>query len=435
MGEFIPALFLCQKTHILIWAKGRVGTINDIQRLPDETEYSYIWRLGEAKTQGTLDLTWDEIASLINKEFREEGEPYRTESSYRKQYQISKLFFDNVFSRLLEEVETEDLFREQKDELFKLKKQFYDQRREYNKLLTADARWEHLVGEVKNTALALNKIAPLLGEAVIGETEDSEGLLMLSDWHYGMVTDNIWNRYNVEIFKKRLNKLRNKVIQYAIRHKPKVMHVAVLGDMVQGAIHVTSRVNSEEITVEQIMHVSEYIAELVADIAKYVPSVKVYSTYGNHARTVQNYKDSVHSDNLERLIPWWLTQRLVACDGVEVMDNDKYEFIHIPIYDSNIVGSHGDLESKKNPQITISQLFAKKYGINIDTVIGGHIHHNTADEDLGVEYITGGSMCGTDDFSNNGRMFSIPSQTLLFYSEDSVGKECRYDITFSDGKD
>ena len=51
----------------------------------------------------------------------------------------------------------------------------------------------------------------------------------------------------------------------------------------------------------------------------YVNEVSVYSTYGNHARTVQKKEDSIHSDNMERIIPWWLSYRL--------KDNKNYGLI------------------------------------------------------------------------------------------------------------
>ena len=67
--------------------------------LNGESELQYIWRLGQAKENGLLDMTWDEIAALINKAFREDETVYRSESAYRKRYNNAKDFNTEVFSK------------------------------------------------------------------------------------------------------------------------------------------------------------------------------------------------------------------------------------------------------------------------------------------------------------------------------------------------
>ena len=54
--------------------------------LPNETEDECLFRIGEAKRDGLLDLNWTEIADFFNKSFREDETEYRTESSYRKKF-------------------------------------------------------------------------------------------------------------------------------------------------------------------------------------------------------------------------------------------------------------------------------------------------------------------------------------------------------------
>ena len=46
----------------------------DTRKHPEETETQYIWRICSAKDTGILDITWDEVASILNKELRDEGE-------------------------------------------------------------------------------------------------------------------------------------------------------------------------------------------------------------------------------------------------------------------------------------------------------------------------------------------------------------------------
>lgn len=127
------------------------GDLNTLLKKSNENEQSFIWRIGEAKTNGLIDLTWDEIADLVNAQFRGHDEEFKGESVYRKQYHTSKLFYENVFAEqqeasLPEEVESK--LQETLDKVYKEKKKFYDQRREYNKGLVIEARSEHLEEEL-----------------------------------------------------------------------------------------------------------------------------------------------------------------------------------------------------------------------------------------------------------------------------------------------
>ena len=108
-------------------------------------------------------MSWDEIANIINKEFRTDESEYRSEAAYRKPYQQAKRYFEaNVFKTYKDE---DSYFKElqiQKDAIYKEKRKLYDQRREYNKLLISDARAEHLNDELIRIAENLNKEYPLV---------------------------------------------------------------------------------------------------------------------------------------------------------------------------------------------------------------------------------------------------------------------------------
>ena len=90
------------------------------------------------------------------------------------------------------------------------KKQFYDQRREFNRVLAQEARAEHLTERMIEAAEVTNRMLPLIrrGESRMDEADiHTEAVLVLTDWHYGMKTDNIWNRYDVHICRKRIETL------------------------------------------------------------------------------------------------------------------------------------------------------------------------------------------------------------------------------------
>ena len=316
-------------------------------------------------------------------------------------------------------------------QIFEIKKEsqkMKDQRRELNKLISEYGRIEHLYESAFKSIENLNQQKPL--DFSKGEFQlftDSEAVLFLADWHYGLKTDNIFNVYNVEICLQRVEKLVQEAKRCILLHKPQKLHIVLLGDAAHGSIHTSARVASEENTCEQIMHVSEIFAEVINELSKYVSETIVYATYGNHLRTVQNKKDSIHNDNMEKLIPWWLKQRLAYRQDIKVEDTGFYEFIILDVCDYNICCTHGDLDKVKDFGLVANTLFSKRYGCPIHYTVTADKHHLEEFESFGIDSILVRSLCGTDDYANTYRLYSVPGQTLLFF-RPNYGRDATYHI-------
>jgi hypothetical protein len=337
-------------------------------------------------------------------QWKESQNKYKDDDSYMKEIQI------------------------QKDEIYKEKRKLYDQRREYNKLLTSDARSEHLTDEMILAANRLNESRPLeVEEKWITVNTKKEAVLVFSDWHYGMVTDNLWNKYNTDICRERVAKLVAYTKEYLQLNKIDMLHLCMLGDAAHGSIHTTCRVKSEEDTCDQIMNVAEIIAEAINELSTVVNHVTVYSCYGNHLRTVQNKKDSIDSDNLEKMIPWWLKQRLQKNFKVDIVDSEYKEFTKLNVLGYNICCVHGNLDNFKNLGTTVNTIFSRKFGETIDYTISGDKHHLEEFEQFDIESILVRSLCGTDDYANEHRLYSKAGQTLLIFNNE-YGREATYHI-------
>ena len=184
--------------------------MSELKKRENESNEQYIFRVCQMKDG--LGYTWKEISNIINKEL---GNNY-DESCYRKKFQsFNKMFAANE-KIIVNENEYSKEMQAQKDELLKIKKQIQDQRREYNKSLISDARADHLTEKLIEAANSLQETKPFLVDDnyyVSDYNNYCEAVLVLSDWHFGMVTDNIWNKYNIEICKERVNNLVNKVIK------------------------------------------------------------------------------------------------------------------------------------------------------------------------------------------------------------------------------
>ena len=371
-------------------------------------------------------MTWDELAEVFNKELREEDTGYNS-SAYRKPYQQAKEYYQDVFSKMIDGQYSKEILI-QKDELYRIKAQVRDQRREYNKLQVSDARADHLTDELLEVARNLNKEKPLNFNKYIIETSNKEAIICFADWHYGMITDNIFNIYNTQICRERVEKFIAKAIKHIKLHKPNKLHVLLLGDSAHGAIHTGVRVSSEEDTCDQLMHVAEIMAEAIDRLASEVNNTLVYSTYGNHLRTIQDKKDSIHSDNMEKIVPWWLKQRFEKRSDIEIVYADFKEFIKLNVLGYNICCTHGDLDNIKNLGITVNTIFTKLFNETIDYTISADKHHLEEFESFGIESILVRSLCGTDDYANDHRLYSKAGQSLFIFSKEEDGRECTYNI-------
>lgn len=393
----------------------------DLKKMENETQDQYFYRICMMKDN--LGFTWTQIADIMNDELGLNC----GESKYRKDWWAFNRIFNANVDKLIGDNSYLNEIKEQTDELYKAKRQLFDQRREYNKMLVNDARADHLTEmliEVANN-LPLKDYSNIF--TLKNESFNEEAVLCLSDWHYGQVSNNIWNTYNVEICKERVIKLFDKVACALQEHDVRTLHIVLLGDLINGAIHVGSRVAAEENACEQLMHVSELLAHFINAISTCVDTVNVYSTYGNHARTIQNKHESIHDDNMERIIPFWLKQRLQKNEKVHVIDSEYHEFIYFNVCGSNVVCTHGDLDKFKDIGVTINTLFSKKYGTTIDYTFSGDKHHLEVFEKFGIESALVGSLCGTDEYANNKRLYSHPMQTLCMFTPED-GKVCTYNI-------
>lgn len=378
------------------------------------------------KLEGNNDLDWAEIQAKYNITCNSDTIRKASSTIFGGQFRIE--YLKNQIYTNPEEFSREKELDKKIADIRKEKQKLFDQRREYNKLLVSDARAEHLNDELLSIAENLNKEYPLVQlEEYKPVNTKREALLALSDWHYGMVTDNIWNTYNTDICKKRVEKLVSKVIEYLELNQIDMLHIALLGDAAHGGCHVSCRVKSEEDTCDQIMHVSEIMAEAINKLSVYVNHITVYSCYGNHLRTIQNKQDSVDSDNLEKLIPWWLKQRLKENDKIDIVESEYKEFTRIDMCGYKVCCVHGNLDNFRNIGSTVNTIFSRKFGETIDYTISGDKHHLEEFEQFDIESILIRSLCGTDDYANEKRLYSKPGQTLMIFNLED-GREATYHI-------
>lgn len=396
----------------------------ELERRSGETDFEYHKRLvyGKLVDKTLADVDYSELAEVVY------GKPYSSDVARRMMYG-SKYTVDLIerFDRSQLSSETLSDIDEKIIELQKERRRISDQRREFSKVISSDARWDHLKDVIRSSVETLQPLGCMIDQnkKLNPYMSDGEAVLVFSDWHYGMITNNVFNTYDTDICKERVSHIVHEASNRIVLNSCKKLHIIVLGDMIHGNCHVSARVASEEVAVEQLMHASELLAQAICDLSRYVDETFVYVTYGNHARAVPNKQDSIHRDNMERFIPWWLEQRLMTYQDIHVVRGDTNEFLFVNACGHDICAAHGDLDAVRTSARILTTLFNKKYGKNVEYILLGDKHHRESFEELGVTSMVCGSLCGADDYASDKRLYSEPSQLLLI-----VTPECGVDAEY-----
>ncbi|MGM7720507.1 hypothetical protein [Metabacillus sp. Hm71] len=390
-------------------------TTSIIHRQENESFMEYHIRLFDRKDEYGIDKF--EIAALLNKEF---GSSY-DESKWRKDYAQYLKWKDFIISNNLDD-EIVRKHEEIKIDAEKEKIRNQDQKREYKKMIRNQARFEKLQDDIVIAVSQLEKKKPLtFSPSAEKGLSEKHGLALFSDWHYGMEVNNTLNKFNKQVFNERVAKLVNKIIENGKRNKISTLHVANLGDMVSGIIHVSTRVQSNEDIIEQTKYVSETLAEVLSKLANEFETIKYYNVIGNHGRT--GHKSDVGlKENFEYLIPWFLEARLKDFNNIDIV-TDQDGYIAAKIFDEDVIYVHGNFDRVDQCVTKLPQIL----GFVPSYIIGGHIHHHYEKEHGKTTVIVNNSLIGADDHSTQGRYGGKPGQKFIVFDEND-GLECTYNI-------
>jgi predicted MPP superfamily phosphohydrolase len=303
-----------------------------------------------------------------------------------------------------------------RDEEYKERVKLQDENRCKRSLLREESRFEKILQYWKESLDNSNEI--VLKEYKKKTNDKTKyAILSLSDWHIGKIIDNQFNFYNKETSIERVSELKNKVIKYCKNHKVNKLIMEINGDMIEGQIHISSRVQSEMDSIEQIVFVTDLLVSLINDLKPYFEEIKVYTTIGNHSRLIPNKSETITKESFETMIPIRLRDKL---QDVKVISSNGLDFLQYEIEDKVICLAHGQND---NMSSVISD-FSKIYKTVPTEVHLGHTHSYKDLNDCDVIVNVNGSMCGTDDYAITLRKVTVPSQNLIIYDDD----RCVYEL-------
>ena len=261
-------------------------------------------------------------------------------------------------------------------------------------------------------------------------------VLCVADCHYGAewivrgLRGEILNRYNPEVFGERMDDLLAQVREIIAREGISDVQLLLCGDSLDGMLRNSQLMKLRWGVIESCMRFSEHMAQWIAALSQYA-TVSVCGVDGNHTetRTLNSKRGDFPGENLEKVIFWFLAERLKGVPGVFV-DSVTEQRKHLTVQGFNLLLTHGtDIKSLENAAKQTMLL----YGEAIDYLICGHKHREQ-------EYVSGytdqgnsvvirvPSVCGMDEYAQRLGYGGKPG-ALAMVLEAGYGRRCIYPIS------
>ena len=392
----------------------------------DESDELFIWRMCQYKDSGISDMSWNDVADIINRELGMDDMPY-SEAAFRKPYQQAKRFYDaGVFDNVSDDEYLSEI-RLQRQELEKERVRMRDERNELKRMLREEARKESFMEQIKR-AISECDVRPLEydeGKTFDGVVSgDNDLIVTLTDLHTGIHIDNFCNKFDSDVLKTRLNRYIDKIVEVQRRHGSENAFV-IVSEVISGLIHDSLRIESNQTVIEQFLTAVNYISDFLAELSRHFSCVNVFCCPGNHSRVVANKDNSVKGENLDNLVIPFLEAKLQNFDNVCCYKNEIEESVAMFNVRNNIImASHGD----KDEPSSVVQKFTMMFGVKPSIVYLSHRHTNAMSTVYDTKVITSGCMSGSDSYCMDKRLRGKPEQVISVITDD--GLECNYDIRF-----
>ena len=391
--------------------------MNLLNKTPDETISEFKKRLYVLKLRDNL-FTWDEIVQAVNDVVLPQDRRKRDAYSREAHRLLSEglLNMDNYpVSEVEENIMENDTITAIRKERYKLSEERIQNNAYIRKLAREDTLKE--IAENYAKEMSSKKILDIY-DIPLYCWGKREGILCISDWHYGLVVNNYFNKYDPEICIKRVKELTKRVIDIGKAHNVRTLHVVNLSDLICGRIHLTLRLESREDVISQTMTVSEILAEMLTTLSKYF-TVTYRDCLDNHSRLEPNKKDSLELETMVRIIPWYLRSRLKDNKNIDVIENEYADdIISFETFGHSVVAVHGHKDKLDKVIDNMTHMTRQRN----ELILTGHFHHFSADENHECLRLSNGSLMGVDQFANDLRLTSKPSQNLIIVSEYDVAE-------------
>lgn len=375
------------------------------------------------KDKGELDIDWNGLAAILNKELYADESEYLGECAYRKKYQAARMFYDEVFSKQGRGSDYLDEIRRAQNELRKERVKLQTEKNEYLKWIREEARdelyLEKVVDAIRNTVGRQHTI----NDIPVVHSERA-GVLCIADAHFGKeftirgVFNNIINEYSPEVFYNRMEALYNETIEQVKKNSLSVLRVYNLGDSIDGFLRNSQIWTLRYGAIDSSIMFGNYMGDWLRKLSASV-NVIYAQTDGNHDefRLLDGRKGQHLCESAGKIIRNCITLKNQDNKNFQSIENDT-GFIYDEVCGYGVFGLHGEVKDVT----TAMKEYENIYRVSISYLIGGHKHHSYFQSCGAKKGCVGvGSIAGVDDFSMSLRQCADATATLLLF-EAGKGK-------------
>lgn len=385
----------------------------------NKTSYlSDLYDLLKRRADPLDDTEWSDVVDFIRSET---GESLNRDT-VRKSYGMMALYDEAGWVRPPDDVSGSS-YDIKRLEAEKAMVRLRDERNEISRIQRELARKESMVDLIREGVR--HEIEPRPGYVSHRvEHTDNDVVVHLTDIHGGILIENFFNEYNVDVMYDRLDQYVGKIDEIRQRHGSENCYVMLGGDFVSGLIHTQIRLENNLDVVKQVKVVSSAIADFLEALSGMFGKVFVYSVPGNHGRVQPKKEDNLRGENFDFLVPFIVKLMLANYENVYICeDNVEPTVAMFNVRGMNVFGVHGDKDSMEN----VVQKLTMVFGIKPDIVLAGHRHTNGMRTVYDSKVIESGCISGPDAYCMDHRLRNKPEQMVLVISND--GLECMYDVT------
>lgn len=371
------------------------------------------------KANHIIDMDWQEIIDKYALDIHYDTLRKATQTIFGGAF-VSEYFKSKLASHTNDTYLAE--IRAEKQEIRKEKQKLFDERTALNKILREQGRIESMFDIVKR---AIEEYQPIKFNYVPTKIQDSDNdlIIHLTDVHCGVDIISKFNIFNIDILKQRLQKYLDEIMDIKNTYKSQNAYVILGGDMIQGIIHLNSRIEAKENVVTQIMGVTDLVSNFIYELSKEFQYVEVHTTAGNHSRSTANKEETTRGDNFDLLIPFACKKDLKNIQNIKFVDNElECDIAIFKVRGHMVYATHGDKDTVKNVVYHMTQ-FARKAKLPLpDMCYLGHRHTNGLTTVDDVKVIESGCVDGMDSYAIDKRLVGTPEQTVTVVTENRMIK-------------
>ena len=360
------------------------------------------------------------------------GETIYSEENLRRCYQFFKKFLDKLDEEEIKVLNDDDRVREikqAKEDLMRERKKIQTVNLEYHANMRNEAR-----GELFNEFIleAIDRLEPLKKPEVVlpvPKQGKSVGVLCIADAHYGVeielksIFNETVNVYNPTVFKGRMYKLMEQIMNDYDNLGYDELIVFDLGDAVENILRTTSLTKLHTGVIDSALQYAEFMANWMNELQdKLGVPMKYLACGGNHdmLRLLDSRKQ-FEEENMMKVVVEFIRLRLKDNTNIEIAPYGDSQFE--TICGMNVLAIHGDGAKDKIGDVAFWEQY---HNISIDILLMGHVHHSeqitTGYGNIGEqEVIKVPSLVGADTYSKSVRKIARAGAKFMLF-EDEVGK-------------